>query len=78
MVYAFDFDFGWAGRYLLSGDNRDSFLTAMFKLQRDSIGEACVMPACGCGEHVLTMREIDDRYRLAVAELFAKHAMEEV
>lgn len=78
IVYAFDFDFGWAGRYLLDGDNRDSFLAAMFKLRRDSVAEAYVMPACGCKECVLTIREIDDRCRLAAAELFAKHAMEEV
>jgi hypothetical protein len=78
VMYAFDFDFGWAGCYLLSGDNRDSFLTAMFKLRRDSDREVYVMPACGCEECVLTIREIEDRRRLAVAELFAKHAMEEI
>jgi len=78
VVHAFDFDFNWAGRALLSGDNRVCFVLGIQELYRDKTSELVALVGVGnWDEYLEAEREAADKFALAVAELFGKLALKE-
>lgn len=78
VVHAFDFDFNWAGRALLSGDTRVCFVLSVQELYRNRTSKLVSLGCVGdLSEYLKAERDTGERFTLAVAELFGKLALKE-